>query len=338
MTYSRLSRALENGTLSLPEEGRIAVFNPTTTGDLSGLDRARVHAIQGFFSVHETLKKQGFDTGVTPSGPYTAALVFLPRAKAQARAMLAEAVAVTDGGLVIVDGQKTDGIEVMLKALRARVQIDGIMSKAHGKLIWFTGGDFSDWVVRDTQLEGDFITRPGVFSADAPDKGSQALLSALPAKLTGRGADLGTGWGYLARDILRREGVTSLDLVEADHTALECARVNIGDPRARFIWADVGDWGQGEGLNFVITNPPFHTGRKGDPDIGRAFIRAAAAMLAPNGQLWMVANRHLPYEADLQANFRHVNEAGGNAGFKILHAIKPRRNPLPHNNTQRNRE
>ena len=58
-----------------------------------------------------------------------------------------------------------------------------------------------------TQIEGGFTTVPGVFSADAPDRGSVLLAAALPAKLPARVADLGAGWGYLSRAILARDGV-----------------------------------------------------------------------------------------------------------------------------------
>lgn len=340
MARSRLSLAVENGSLILPEAGRIAVFNPGRMADLSALAKEQTHAIQTIFPDHAALVKQGYAADTEPHGAYAAAVVFLPRAKEQARALLAEAAAVTGGGLVIVDGQKTDGIEAMLKATKARTTLEGVLSKAHGKLFWFTGGDFSDWVAQDRKVAGGFITRPGVFSADGPDKGSEALRAALPDKLKGRGVDLGAGWGFLARDILRRDTVTGLDLIEADKIALDCARRNISDARAAFHWADATRFGPGEGYDFVVSNPPFHTGRKGDMDLGRAFISAAAAMLAPNGHFWLVANRHLPYEASLNALFRHVTEAGGNAefgarfganfgtGFKVLHAIKPRRKPL----------
>jgi len=327
MSVSRLSLALENDALTLPEGGRIAVFNPQASTDLSALKKEHVFIVQWFYPDYSAFKQRGYEVGPVPQGDFTAAVVFLPRAKAQARALVAEASRVTGGGLIVVDGQKTDGIMPMLKALKTQVDLSGTISKAHGKLVWFSGGDFTGWASRDTEIEGGFITRPGVFSADGPDKGSQVLLAALPDHLKRRGADLGAGWGYLSRAVLNRPGVTSLDLVEADHVALECARLNISDTRAHFHWADAAHWGGDEDLNFVVSNPPFHAGRKGDPDLGRAFIRAAAAMLAPNGQFWMVANRHLPYEASLNALFRHVNEAGGTAGFKVLHALKPRRKP-----------
>jgi 16S rRNA (guanine1207-N2)-methyltransferase len=54
-----------------------------------------------------------------------------------------------------------------------------------------------------------------------------------------------------------------------------------------------------------------------------AFIRAAQRGLAPDGVLWMVANRHLPYDKLLHELFRDVQEVGGDGGFKVMRAAYP---------------
>ncbi len=75
-----------------------------------------------------------------------------------------------------------------------------------------------------------------------------------------------------------------------------------------------------EPYDTVVTNPPFHAGRAAEPALGLAFIAAAASCLAPAGTLWLVANRHLPYETALSQRFRTVREAAGGNGFKVLTA------------------
>jgi 16S rRNA (guanine1207-N2)-methyltransferase len=224
-----------------------------------------------------------------------------------------------------VDGQKTDGIDTALKDLRGRVDLSESLSKAHGKLATFTAGpDLADWLARPAMVDG-FQTLPGIFSADGPDRGSILLAAALPQKLAGKVADLGAGWGYLAAEILKRPGVKRLDLVEAEADALDCARINVTDPRARFQWADATTWRPDSLLDAVVMNPPFHLGRDADPGLGAAFIRAARRMLAPDGSLWLVANRHLPYDAVLTECFLHHEEVAGNGSFRVVHALKPRR-------------
>ena len=320
MTASRLTFALSTGALALPE-GRVAVFGPPPGFDLTALPRDALTLVSHDAVATARWQTAGYAVTRAPSGDFAAALVVLPRAKAAQKALIAQATALAP--LVLVDGQKHDGIDSILKAVKAEVPIIGSLAKAHGKLFWIERGSFPDWGARDNAVDG-FITRPGVFSADGPDKGSLALAAVLPL-LRGEVGDLGAGWGFLARHILESDAVTGLHLVEADAVALDCARVNVTDPRARFHWADATKWRPPAPLDTVVSNPPFHAGRAGDPGLGRAFIAAAAAMLAPTGSFWMVANRHLPYEAELTADFALVEEVGGSSGFKVLHARKPRR-------------
>lgn len=321
MAPSRLTLALSDGALALPV-GRIAVFGPPAEYDLSALLQDDVTVVSQFFPEVDAWQRAGFNIVGEPQGDFAAAIVVLPRAKDAARALIAAASAAAP--LLIVDGQRHDGIDSMLKAVKARHAPDGVLSKAHGKLFWLTGGDFSDWAATDREVDG-FVTRPGVFSADGPDKGSLALVAALPW-LKGRVADLGAGWGFLARHILASDAVTELALVEADAVALDCARRNITDARASFHWADATRFALDAPCDVVVSNPPFHVGRAGDPGLGQAFIAAAARMLTPHGSLWMVANRHLPYEEALGRAFHQIEEAGGTPGFKVIHASRPLRN------------
>jgi 16S rRNA (guanine1207-N2)-methyltransferase len=325
-TASRLTLALTSGELALPEVGRIAVFAPRRATDLSALPVARCHVITGFRPDHDHFAALGHDCAIAPEGRYAAAIVFATRAKPLAQALIAQAAAVTDGP-VIVDGFKTDGIESLLKACRGRVSVSAPLSKAHGKLFHFAAGPgFDDWTLAaQQQVEGGFVTVPGAFSADGIDPASRLLADHLPAKLGATVADLGAGWGYLSARALERENIAAIHLVEADHAALDCACRNVLDARAHFHWDDATRWTAPEPLDTVIMNPPFHTGRAGDPELGRAFIRAAARSLKPRGHLYLVANRHLPYEAELAACFGEVTELAGDNRFKILHGARPSR-------------
>src|SRR5207249_2656934 len=118
--------------------------------------------------------------------------------------------------------------------------------------------------------EGRFWSRPGLFSWDEIDEGSKLLTEHLPRNLSGRAADLGCGWGFLADFVLRNlRRVESLDVFEADRTALECARRNLSEiateAKLNFHWADVTR-GVGERrYDFIVMNAPFHEGRQADP-------------------------------------------------------------------------
>lgn len=164
-------------------------------------------------------------------------------------------------------------------------------------------------------------SQPGIFAWDRIDAGSRLLAQALPA-LKGAGADLGCGYGALATVVLGSPAVTALRLIDLDRRAIEAAQRNVTDPRATFEWADARAAEAGGDLDFVVTNPPFHDGGAEDKRLGQAFIRQAAAMLGKGGVLWLVANRHLPYEAELNAAFKRVRMAADAGGYKVFEAAK----------------
>lgn len=322
MSASRLSTALADHLFDLPEGG-ITLMRPPATYDAAALPRERVVVSHGFYPDAIAWQTAGYPLETTPHLCGTAVVV-VPRAKALARAMVAEAC--TAARFVIVDGQKTDGTDSLFKDCRKRLGDLPSLTKAHGRIFWFATTDaFADWAVPTPQAgpEG-FVTAAGVFSDGEIDQGSALLAAALPPKLPPRMADLGAGWGYLAHQVLQREGVASVDLIEAEVLSLDCARRNVTDPRARFHWADATRFAEG-GFDGIVMNPPFHTGRSADTSLGRSFIEAAARLLTPGGKLWMVANRHLPYEATLNACFRNVDTIGGTGAFKLFHANKPKR-------------
>ena len=337
MATHRLSAALVSGAASLPGTGAILAVNPVDPFALADLPRDRLLAVQPVRPDHDALAAAGY--AVAPAVPtdaaadgFAGAIVFLPRARAAARAAVARAVRLAAGGPVVIDGQKTDGVDTMLRDLRQRGVVGEVLYKAHGKTFTLSPDpdvDWRAWEVAATPVDaGDgLMTAAGAFSADGPDPASVALAAALPAGLRGRVADLGAGWGYLSRAILARPEVAEVHLVEADHDALGLARAGLGhDPRAQFHWADATLFHDEKGFDAVVTNPPFHRGRTADPGLGRAFIRAAARLLRPSGALCLVANRHLPYESALSDSFADVASLSADRGgpFKLIHASRPR--------------
>jgi 16S rRNA (guanine1207-N2)-methyltransferase len=120
-----------------------------------------------------------------------------------------------------------------------------------------------------------------------------------------------------------------VDLYEAQARALAPARTNLAEAVARsgrdvavgVLWHDVTR-GLPHRYDVVVSNPPFHQGRADLPELGRAFITAAADALRAGGRFWMVANRHLPYEATLAARFAQVRTVIEQDGFKVIEAVR----------------
>ena len=165
-------------------------------------------------------------------------------------------------------------------------------------------------------------SHPGVFSWDRLDPGTAMLIEHLPA-LSGRGADFGCGIGVLAHAVLASAAVTELGLIDIDRRAIECAQHNVTDARARFLWADLRSPNAAlTDLDFVVMNAPFHDAGAEDKALAQSFVRRAAESLRKGGVCWLVANRHLPYEAILQPLFKRVERASETGGFKIYEARK----------------
>lgn len=163
-------------------------------------------------------------------------------------------------------------------------------------------------------------SQPGIFSWDRLDPGSALLIETLPA-LAGRGADFGCGIGVLAHTVLKSSKVKAMTLIDIDRRAIDAARRNVDDARVELRWADLRVPPAGlVNLDFVVMNPPFHQGGIEDQGLGQSFVATAAKVLRRSGSLWVVANRHLPYEAVLKPLFARVEVRAEARGFKVFEA------------------
>ena len=164
-------------------------------------------------------------------------------------------------------------------------------------------------------------SQPWVFSWDRLDPGSAQMIP-IAGDFSGRGADLGCGIGVLSVATLASPNVTALTSIDIDRRAVLAAQHNLNDPRVRVIQHDLRAAPPPglEGLDFVVMNPPFHDSGIEDHGLGFAFIAAARRALRKGGGLWMVANRHLPYEARLAELFRVVIPREDQGGFKVIEA------------------
>ena len=184
---------------------------------------------------------------------------------------------------------------------------------------------FDEWrALGEARKISGFTVQAGIFSSDHIDPGSQLLADHLPAGLHGVVADLGAGWGFLSDAALKRcPEIQRIDLFEADARALDCARVNLAhhDRPITCHWHDVTT-GLSEIYDAILMNPPFHSAQATDIDLGRAFLKTAAAALKRGGKLLLVANRPLPYEAVLEANGLTWSKIAEDKTYKILFAGK----------------
>jgi 16S rRNA (guanine1207-N2)-methyltransferase len=256
-------------------------------------------------------------------------MIYAPPGVLERRYTLALALkALKPGGRLDVMAPKDKGGSRLKKELEAFGAEVGESAKAHHRRCVVIKGD--DLTGLDAAIEAgaprlvpglEAWSQPGVFAWDRIDPGSALLAQTLPP-LKGAGADLGCGYGALATVALRSPAVTALRLYDLDRRAVEMARKNVEDARVTIEQADVRTLPTEGDLDFIVTNPPFHDGGAEDKRLGQTFIRQAAGMLKKGGTLWLVANRHLPYEAELNEAFKRVRMVADTGGYKVFEAVK----------------
>jgi 16S rRNA (guanine1207-N2)-methyltransferase len=295
---------------------------------------------QSFKPDADALTRAGFSVHsleeVSLKRNYSLVLMLPPRQRDAARALLARAITLAQGGGRVVacisNNEGARSGEADLEKLAGSVTT---LSKHKCRVFWTAPIEnqidqnlLALWLQLDAVRPiGDarFVSRPGVFAWDRVDPASALLAKHLPKELAGRAADLGAGFGYLSMELLSRcPGITALDAYEADARALALVKQNMSKLATpiKYHWHDVTQGLLGN-YDVIVSNPPFHTHSRADrPDIGRRFISVAAAALNPSGCLWLVANRHLPYEEVLNNSFGQTRIVAQQDGFKIVHALK----------------
>ena len=327
------------GQLSWPEAGGALFLRARDGWPLHQVPLAGLVCEQSFKPDAEALQR----SGVAMAAPgddtrYPLVLVLPPRQRDEARALFARAMAHTrPGGRVVACVTNNEGARSAEDDLRKVAGTVGSLTKNKCRVFWTAPLQgpadpalAAQWLALDAVRpigDGRFVSRPGVFAWDRIDPASALLASHLPVDLAGRAADLGAGFGYLSVQLLANcQGITTLDLYEAEARALDLARRNLAAFETKaalgYNWHDVTA-GLPAQYDVIVSNPPFHTQSRADrPDIGRRFIAVAAEALKPGGRLWLVANRHLPYEAVLNETFGAVRVVTQHDGFKVVEAIK----------------
>ncbi len=261
------------------------------------------------------------------SGAWPLGLILLTKHKEENFANIARGWSLLEpGGTLVCAGSNEDGAASLEKHAGKALGLEGTLSKFHCRVFWLTKGEKEPpayWRgMIGLQPVGDgWLSTPGIFSWDRIDGGSALLAQHLPPDLSGLVADFGCGWGYLARHMLQ-PSVTRIDLIDAEHLALDAARANVTDPRASFHWLDLTREPAPAAYDTIVCNPPFHTGRASTPALGQQVIEAAARALKRGGRFYMVANRGLPYEPMLKANFTSFETLTDNNKFRVSKAVR----------------
>lgn len=175
-------------------------------------------------------------------------------------------------------------------------------------------------------------TGPNVFSRDTLDIGTRFFLDnfdRLPRKKSV--ADLACGSGVLGLAYLRLHPNASMLFCDESFEAVRFTEENFsinfaasdGNSIDAKIRADDGLLEtESESLELILCNPPFHQQNTVSTDISKGFFREAKRCLKPDGELWVVANRHLGYHLNLKKLFGGCEVVASNSKFVILRVVK----------------
>ncbi len=328
---------LTSGAITTPIKSRTLFLRARPGAGLRCFRPEQLVCEQSFKPEADRLRSAGFTQDAASGEHFGLVLVLPPRSRDEARILFAQALQrVRSDGAVVACAANNQGARSLSDDLESLAGPLSSLSKHKCRVFWTTTPHSSlnanlmaEWLGLDAPYpltDSSMLTRAGVFSAGTIDTASQLLIDVLPRDLKGRAADLGAGCGYLSQALIRRNpGIISVNLYEAEQRALDVARINLapytGSINIGFHWHDVCT-GLPAHHDVIVMNPPFHQGRADTPDLGRAFIVAAARALVPGGQLWLVANRHLPYESVLAEHFAQVTRVCEQDGFKVIAAYR----------------
>ena len=164
----------------------------------------------------------------------------------------------------------------------------------------------------------------GVFAEQKIDIGSRFFIEnfkLLPCAKTV--ADVGCGNGLLSLAYHQLHPDAVLTLTDDSLAAVESARSSFTGnfPSATYQLAhNDGLFGYEQIFDLILINPPFHQQNTVTTDIAMSMFSQAKACMGPASELWIVANRHLNYQADLKRWFRNVLVAAQNDKFVIIRA------------------
>lgn len=167
-----------------------------------------------------------------------------------------------------------------------------------------------------------------VFSREHLDLGARFFLtqfSEMPD--VARVIDLACGNGVLGIKYQQQHPEAHVHFVDESYMAVASASENY---RAEFPDNHTASFTAGDGLSqqssdsadLILCNPPFHQQHVIGEQIALGMFRDSKRCLAKGGELWVVANRHLPYASKLKQLFGNCRTVASNKKFVVLRVAK----------------
>lgn len=275
---------------------------------------------------------------VEPDGRFDVAVVKIPRERSLLDFLLARARRhLSDGALVIGAGMTrnvhTSTIESFERWIGpapttpARQKARLILARVEAAVQ--SPPDPLRFDVADFGLR--CVAHAGVFAQKQLDAGTELLLRHLPV-LAGLGeglviADVGCGCGILAAAAARSNPRATVVAADESALALLSTRETFAAsalPPTRFLRTDGLDHLPDASVDLVLSNPPQHQHANVSQTLLERVLDETHRVLRPQGEAWMVANRHVNLNVALHQYFGRVRIVDQDRRYMVCSAGQPR--------------
>ena len=265
----------------------------------------------------------------------------LPRGKVAARQFIVDAAAVLKpGGRLYLVGHKRAGIKPFVAyaqevfgngkvvALKKGCRV-AVCIKDEGTTVPET--DYHQWHEFSAEAGGQvycFVSKSGIFSWDKLDAGTRVLVETNKIRPADTVLDLGCGYGIVGLIAAEKARQGRVYLADSSVVAMEAARRTLalnGVTNAEVHLSDGAAAVRDIRFDVVVTNPPFHQERQTDYNVAHQFIRDAASVLQRRGRLYVVANRFIRYEHQMNESFHQMSVAYEDNLYRVLLAVRPKK-------------
>ncbi|WP_258239910.1 class I SAM-dependent methyltransferase [Pseudidiomarina homiensis] len=271
-----------------------------------------------------------------PEGNFDGAILWLPKEKKLTEyVMAALADLLPSGAPLWLVGEKRSGIKSIHKTLQApwgpaQKLADGNHSSLLVTHLSAQQAAFNmvDYLVTKELPQPplsplQLASYPGVFAYPGIDAGSAMLLEHLPQfKAGGSVLDFACGHGVLGAWLQRLQPDLDISYLDVSAMALAaCAKtLELNGLSGELIAADRLH-SELPKYSVIVSHPPFHTGQATDYSIGQQFLQNARQHLTNDGELWLVANRFLPWPELIEASFGHCERIAQDNKFAVYRSV-----------------
>ena len=154
-------------------------------------------------------------------------------------------------------------------------------------------------------IDLDLDTTPDLFSPNAPDKGTLAMLGAAEITPSDKVLDLGCGCGIAGIYAAKIAGAQNVTMTDVLPTAAQTSGQNAiknDVPEITVLCGSAYEYVTDTDYTLILSNPPYHT----DFSVAKAFIEGAYSHLALGGRMVMVTKRLDWYKNKLTSVFGGV--------------------------------